>query len=94
MSEEIEEYPQQQMELLAEELNRLQMSYDTRLLAAFLAGRAGRLHAMLVKSGHMTMEDAQKIWKFAGDQIENPPEQEVKTMTLMDGQIFDPDKAN
>ena len=94
MSEENDDYPQQQMELLADELNKLQITFDTRLLAAFLAGRAGYLHGLLVKTGHMTKEDALKIWNFAGDQIENPPEKEVKTMTLADGDIIDPDRMN
>jgi hypothetical protein len=94
MSEEQDKYAEKQMGLLAEELNRLQMSFDTRLLAAFLAGRAGRLHGILVQAGHMTKEDALKIWNFAGEQIENPPDREIKTMAMLDGEIFDPSKAN
>lgn len=94
MSDEQEQYAEKQMDLLADEFNRLQLSFDTRLLAAFMAGRAGRLHGMLVQAGHMTLEDALKIWNFAGEQIENPPDREIKTMAMMDGEIFDPGKAN
>lgn len=94
MSDEQEKYAEKQMELLAEELNRLQLSFDTRLLAAFLAGRAGYLHGILVQAGHMTTEEALKIWNFAGEQIESPPDRDIKTMSMLDGEIFDPSKTN
>lgn len=94
MTEEQDQYAESQMELLSEELNRLQISFDTRLLAAMLAGRAGHLHGLLVQAGHMTKEDALKIWNFAGDQIENPPEREIKMMAKYGDEVFDLDKPN
>ena len=91
---ELDEHTKQQMLLVTAELDNLQMSYDTRLLAALFAGRAASLYSMLITSGHLSQEDAQLTWEHAGQIINNPPEREVKTMSLMDGQIFDPEKTN
>ena len=93
-AEGVDEYTKQQMSLLVEELNNLQIAYDTRLLASILAGRAGVLYGILIKAGHISQEEAQKIWDFAGEPIKNPPEREVKTMAMVDGQVFDPSKTN
>ena len=91
---EFDEYTKQQMLSIAKELDLLQTSYDTRLLAALLAGRAASLHAMLVATGNQTKEQARAVWDHAGQVIDNPPDREIKTMSMMDGQIFDPSKAN
>ncbi len=91
---EFDEYTKQQMLSIANELDNLQTSYDTRLLAALLAGRAASLHAMLITAGKQTKEEARAVWEQAGQVIDNPPDREVKTMSLLDGQVFDPSKTN
>lgn len=91
---EFDEYTKQQMLSIAKELDNLQTSYDTRLLAALLAGRAASLHGMLITTGNQTKEEARAVWEQAGQIIDNPPDREVKTMSLLDGQTFDPSKTN
>lgn len=91
-----DEYTQKQMVLIAEEMNAMQLKYDTRLLAALMAGRAGMLHAIMIKGKVMTQEDAQGIWKQAGAPIENPPDREISVLNLhkFDDDVFDPKKIN
>ena len=89
-----DEYTKQQMVLIAEDLNAMQMKYDTRLLAALMAGRSGLLHGVMIKGEVMTQEEARVIWKQAGVPIENPPDQEVKIMRKLDDDVFDPETTN
>lgn len=96
MSEEkkFDNHTVSQMATLVEELNDIQLRYDTRLLAALLAGRAGMLHGMLITGGVITQDEARAIWKQAGLLIETPPEKEPKIMHLYDKEIIDPSKVN
>lgn len=89
-----DEYTKNQMVLIAEELNAMHIKYDTRLLAALLAGRSGMLHGIMIKGEVMTQEEARIIWKQAGVPIENIPDREVKIMRKLDDDIFDPEKTN
>lgn len=91
-----DEYTQKQMILIAEEMNAMQMKYDTRLLAALMAGRSGMLHGVMIAGKVMTQKEAQVIWKQAGVPIETPPERETKIVHLnkFDDEIFDPKKMN
>lgn len=92
--EEFDEYTKEQMIKIAGELNAMQMKYDTRLLAALMAGRAGLLHGMLIKSDVMDQPTARKIWVQAGVPIEELPEQETKVVKILDGEVLDPKKFN
>ncbi|MHA2403452.1 MAG: hypothetical protein ACXADH_10720 [Candidatus Kariarchaeaceae archaeon] len=92
--EEFDDYTKEQMVLIANELNDLQLKYDTRLFAALLAGRSALLHANLVTAKVMTQEEALGIWDYAGKMIKNMEDREIKVMKMMDGTIFDPDKTN
>ncbi len=91
-----DEYTQKQMILIAEEMNAMQMKYDTRLLAALMAGRSGMLHGVMIAGKVMTQKEAQVIWKQAGVPIETPPKRETKIVHLnkFDDEIFDPKKMN
>lgn len=91
---EFDEHTVNEMETLVTELNDMQMRYDTRLLAALLAGRAGMLHGIMITGDVMSQEDARAVWKQAGLLIENPPEKEPKIMHLYDKDVFDPEKVN
>ena len=92
--EEFDEYTKEQMIKIAEEMNAMQMKYDTRLLAALMAGRAGLLHGMLINSKVIDQPTARKIWAQAGVPIEELPEQETKVVKILDGEILDPKEFN
>lgn len=92
--EEFDEYTKEQMIKIAEEMNAMQMKYDTRLLAALMAGRAGLLHGMLINSDVIDQPTARKIWAQAGVPIEELPEQETKVVKILDGEILDPKEFN
>ena len=92
--EEFDEYTKEQMIKIAEELNAMQMKYDTRLLAALMAGRAGLLHGMLITSKVMDQPTARKIWAQAGVPIDELPEQETKVVKIHDGEILNPKDIN
>ena len=92
--EEFDEYTKEQMVKIAEELNAMQLKYDTRLLAALMAGRAGLLHGMLVTSKVIDQSTARKIWVQAGVPIEELPEQETKVVKILDGEVLDPKDIN
>lgn len=94
MSEQLDEYATKQIKLIVDHLNDLQISFDTRLLATLLTDRAAYLHGLLVKMDHLSEEEALLVWEQAADRIKNPPEKEIKTMSLVDGEILDPGKAN
>lgn len=91
---ELDEYTENQMSLLTEELNLMQTKYDTRMMSALLAGRAAMLHAILVKGEVITKEEALKIWEIAGGIIERGSDNEVKIMKKFDGETFDPKTVN
>jgi hypothetical protein len=91
---EANEYTQGQMQKLGDELDALQLKYDTRLLAAFMAGRAARLYAILINGEVTTQDEARKVWAVAGEEIENPPNRETKIMKLYDGQVLNPEQIN
>lgn len=92
--QELNEYANEQLAKLAEELNNLQMQYDTRLVAAILAGRSAMLHAMMINAEVMTQEEARAVWKHAGQLIENPPDRESKVVKLYNGEILEPTQVN
>jgi len=92
--DELDAYTKEQMFKIAEELNDLQLKYDTRLLAALLAGRSAMLHANLVSAKILTQDDAKKIWAQAGDVIDDLPDREVKVVKMMDDEIIDPVQIN
>lgn len=89
-----DDHTTKQMALLVEELNSLQLKYDTRLLAAILAGRAGMLHGIMITGKVMTQEEARAVWKQAGLLIENPSKKEPKIMHLYGDTILDPRQIN
>ncbi len=91
---EIDDYTEKQMSLLVEELNLMQTKYDTRLLAALLAGRAAMLHAILVKGEVITKEEAVTIWELAGGIIERGSDNDIKFMKKYDEETFDPSTVN
>jgi len=91
---EFEDHTTEQMARLVNELNEMQLKYDTRLLAAILAGRAGMLHGIMITGEVITQEEARAIWKQAGLLIENPPEKEPKIMHLYGDNILDPTQIN
>ena len=88
------DYTEQQLQSLTNELDALQLKYDTRLLAAFLTGRAAMLHAILINGKVSSQEEAQKVWDTAGEIIENPPERETKIVKMYDGEILEPEQIN
>ena len=91
---EFNEHMKEQMVLIAGELNDMGMKYDTRLLAALMAGRAGLLQAWLITGGVITQDEARTIWTQAGAPIENPPESEVKIVKMDQGKIISNEEIN
>ncbi len=91
-----DEYTKEQMILIGEEMNVMQMKYDTRLLAALMAGRSGMLHGIMITGKVMTQEEARVIWKQAGVPIETPPDRKTTILHLdkFEDDIFDPKKTN
>lgn len=82
MSDE-KNYTNAQMKKIADELNLMQSSYDTRLLAALLIGRGAMLHANLVTAEIITHEEAVRVWNYAGEILKNPENRrEVKVVKL------------
>lgn len=90
----VDDYTKDQMAKLAEEMNAMQLRYDTRLLAALFAGRAAMLHVSMINAGVMTQKQAQHVWNYAGELIDNPVERETKILNMVDGEVFDPAKVN
>ena len=91
---EFNEHMKEQMILIAGELNEIQKKYDTRLLAALMAGRAGLLQSWLVSGGIITQEEARTVWAQAGDPIENPPEQKTEIIKMLDGEVIESKDLN
>ncbi len=90
--EEFNDYTKEQMIKIADELNDMQIRYDTRLLAALMAGRAGMLHGIMINGKVMTKKEAKIIWNQAGQMIENPPDRETKILKKYNDTILDPSK--
>lgn len=88
--EEFNDYTKEQMVQIAAELNDMQLRYDTRLLAALLAGRAGMLHGIMINGDVITKEEAFIIWSQAGQMIENPPDRETKIIKKYENTLLDP----
>ena len=91
---EFNEHMKEQMILIAGELNEMGTRYDTRLLAALMAGRAGLLQGWLVSGDVITQEEARTVWAQAGEPIENPPEQKTKVVKMDRGQIIPSEEIN
>ncbi len=91
---EFNEHMKEQMILIAGELNEIQKKYDTRLLAALMAGRAGLLQAWLISGGIITQEEARTVWAQAGAPIENPPEQKTEIIKMLDGEVIESKDLN
>lgn len=91
---EFSDHVKEQMVLIAGELNEMGMKYDTRLLAALMAGRAGLLHGLLISGDIITQEEARTVWTQAGVPIENPPEQKTKVVKMLDGEIIPNEAIN
>ena len=89
MPEVEQEYANKQMKLIVDELNVMQTKYDTRMLAALLAGRAAMLHSVLVNGKVITKDEALLIWNKAGEVIEEDRDNEVKFMYKDGDEIFD-----
>ena len=92
--EEFNEYTKEQMVKIAAELNDMQLRYDTRLLAALLAGRSGMLHGIMINGKIMTKEEAKVIWNQAGKMIENPPDRETKIIKKHKDTVLEPKDIN
>ena len=90
---ELSAHAQDEMIKISLKLNELQTTFDTRLLAAMLAGRAGMLYAMMINAGMTSKDEALMLWEKAAETIHNPPERETKIMKMHDGDII-PDKIN
>lgn len=91
---EFNEHMKEQMLLIAGELNDMGTRYDTRLLAALMAGRAGLLQGWLISGDVITQKEARTIWKQAGGPIENPPEQKTKIVKMDRGKIIPSEQIN
>ncbi len=92
--EEFNDYTKEQMVKIAAELNDMQMRYDTRLLAALMAGRAGMLHGIMINGKVMTKEEAKMVWNQAGQMIENPPDRETKIVKRFNNELLEPKDIN
>jgi len=91
---EFNEHMKEQMVLIAGELNEMGKKYDTRLLAALMAGRAGLLQSWLISGGVITQEEARTVWTQAGAPIDNPPEKKTEIVKLDQGKIIPKEQIN
>lgn len=91
---EFNDHMKEQMILIAGELNEMGMKYDTRLLAALMAGRAGLLQGLLISGDIITQEEARTVWTQAGVPIETPPKQKTKIVKMLDGEIITSKEIN
>ncbi len=91
---EFNDHMKEQMVLIAGELNEMGKKYDTRLLAALMAGRAGLLQGWLISGDIITQEEARTVWAQAGVPIENPPEQKTEIVKIFDGEIITSKEIN
>jgi len=92
--DEFNEYTKEQMVQIAAELNDMQLRYDTRLLAALLAGRAGMLYGIMITGDVITKNEAKVIWNQAGQMVENPPDREIKILKKYKDTLLGPDDIN
>lgn len=91
---EFNEHMKEQMVLIAGELNEMGKKYDTRLLAALMAGRAGLLQSWLISGEVITQKEARTVWAQAGAPIENPPKNKTQIVKLDQGRIIPKEEIN
>lgn len=93
-NEGLDSYTNEQMQKISDELNLILSKYDTRLSAIIFVCRAGMLYGAMIDAKVISQNEARAIWKQAGEPIETPPKQNTRVMSMLDGEILDPEKFN
>lgn len=92
--QQLDDHTQNEIQQILEILNNLHLTFDSRLVAALLASRAGGLYGKMISGEIISQEDALKIWEVAAEPIHNPQQHNTKIVYKSGDEVITPDKVN